>query len=263
MLKEISGDMFDLSGRTALVTGGASGIGRGMAHGLAHFGANVVIADVNEELGPKVTEEIQSIGRESLYIRADVSKKENVAEMVRETVGRFGRLDIGVNSAGVIGTRLPQVERIEEAEARRLYDIMLFGVFFCCQEEGRQMLEQGEGRIINIASMSGVIVNRGVKGIAPYCGIKGGIIHMTKAFASEWADKNITVNAISPGYTRTPVNAKVFDMPEWHRTYMDQIPMQRFASPKDMTGACVFLASDAAGYVTGHNLVIDGGVTIW
>jgi NAD(P)-dependent dehydrogenase (short-subunit alcohol dehydrogenase family) len=255
--------LFNLQGKSAYVTGAASGINKLIAYDLCRAGASVCIADINWELAQEVSEEFNQLGFNTFPMKVDVSQKDQVAAVVAAAVERFGGLDIAVNGAGVIGTRLPASEEIEEKDARRLFDIMWFGMFFGCQEAVKVMKPGGSGRIINIASMSGVIVNRGIKGIAPYAGIKAGIIHMTKAFASELAEDGITVNSISPGYTRTPANSAVFDIPERNKTYMDQIPMQRFGKPEDISPAAVFLASDEAGYITGQNFIIDGGVTVW
>lgn len=255
--------LFDLTGKRGYVTGAASGINKAIARDLCRAGARVCIADCNYDLARHVSDEFNSLGYETFARQVDVSRKDQVAEMVEATADRFGGLDFAVNGAGVIGTRLPSSELIEEEDARRLFDIMWFGMFFGCQEAVKIMKPQKRGRLINIASMSGVIINRGIKGIGPYAGIKAGIIHMTKAFASEFACDNITANSISPGYTRTPANAAVFDIPERRETYMNQIPMQRFAVPEEQSPAAVFLVSDEASYMTGQNLVIDGGVTVW
>lgn len=255
--------LFDLSGKKAIVTGAASGINKEIALNLCLANAMVAIADINYDQAKQVSQEFNNYGYKTIAIEVDVSKKEAVKQMVRKTINTFGGLDIAVNGAGVIGTRLPSSENIKEDDLKQLFKIMLFGVFFCCQEEAKIMINQKYGRIINIASMSGVIINRGIIGIAPYAAIKAGVIHMSKALASEWVESNITVNAISPGYTRTPANSSVYDIPERNETYMKQIPMQRFAKPSDIAGAAVFLASEEANYITGQNIIVDGGVTIW
>jgi NAD(P)-dependent dehydrogenase (short-subunit alcohol dehydrogenase family) len=261
---KIEKHLFDLNGKTAVITGGASGIGKSIAEAFAKYGANIVIADCNSEIGLKTSKEIQrTFNTEVTFNDVDVSKKGSVVEMVEKTIQRYGEIDIDVNCAGVIGTRFSHSEEIVEKDARRLFDIMLFGVFFCCQEIGKKMIEQHHGNIINIASMSGCIINRGIHGIAPYAAVKAGVIHMTKALAVEWVNHDIRVNSISPGYTRTPANSAVLDIPERANTFLKQIPMERFASPSEIAGSAVFLASEASSYITGQNIVIDGGVTIW
>jgi NAD(P)-dependent dehydrogenase (short-subunit alcohol dehydrogenase family) len=261
--------LFDLTGKAAYVTGAASGINKAIAYDLCRAGAAVCIADINSKAAEQVSAEFNDEGFQTMAYPVDVASKEQVAAMVEATRAQFGRLDIAVNGAGVIGTRrpdgspMPGSELIEERDARRLFDIMSFGMFFGCQEAAKIMKQQQTGRIINIASMSGVIVNKGIIGMVPYATIKAGIIHMTKAFAAELATTGITVNSISPGYTRTPCNAAVFDIPEVGQNYFAQIPVRRFGRPEDIAPAAVFLAADESAYITGHNLVIDGGVTIW
>ena len=261
--------LFDLSGKRAFVTGAGSGINQSIAQDLCRAGASVCIADINIKAAEETSKAFNGQGFSTFAYQVDVSKKEQVAAMVAETVNRFGGLDIAVNGAGVIGTRLPNgnpmpsSDLIEEDAARRLFDIMAFGMFFGCQEAIKIMKEQKYGRVINIASMSGVIINKGIIGMTPYAMVKASIIHMTKCLAAEFATDGITVNSISPGYTRTPVNSAVFDIPEIGRNYFSQIPMQRFGSPADISPTAVFLSSDDASYITGQNFIIDGGVTIW
>ncbi len=253
----------NLEDKSAIVTGGGSGLGRGMAMALAGAGARIAVADINSEAGNTVVREIVESGGRALYVPVDVAQRQQANRMVAQTVEAFGSLDVAVNCAGVVGTRLPSAELIEEKDARRLFDIMLFGVFFCCQEEGRQMIEQRRGRIINISSISGCIINKGMTGTAPYNAIKAGVIHMSRGLAMDWARHGITVNTISPGYMRTPATAEVLAIPERRETYMSQIPVGRFGVPEDLAGAVLFLASDLSSYVTGQNIVVDGGVTVW
>jgi 2-dehydro-3-deoxy-D-gluconate 5-dehydrogenase len=255
--------MGTLNDKVALVTGGGSGLGRGMALALARAGAIVVIVDINAEKGASTARDICKDGRRSLFVDADIAKKADAARMVRLAVEAYGSLDIAINSAGVPGTRLPSAELIEEKDARRLFDIMLFGTFFCCQEEAKQMIRQKGGRIINIASISGCIVNKGMVGTAPYNALKAGIIHMSRGLAMDWDKHNIMVNTISPGYMLTPATEDVLAIPERHDTYLAQIPMSRFGVPEDLAGAVLFLSSALSGYVTGQNVVVDGGVTVW
>lgn len=253
----------DLAGKAAVVTGGASGLGKAMALAFSRAGASVAVADINTETGQAATAEIQQAGGQATFIKVDVAQRASVKAMVRQVLDSYGRLDIAVNAAGVPGMRLPSAELIEERDARRLFDIMLFGVFFCCQEEAIPMICQKKGRVINIASISGCIVNKGMSGTAPYNAIKAGVIHMSRGLAMDWARHNITVNSISPGYMRTPATEDVLAIPERRAALLSQVPLGRIGVPGDLAGAALLLASDLGGYITGHNLVVDGGVTVW
>jgi len=256
-------ERFSLEGRTALVTGGGQGIGRAFAHGLADAGANVAIVDVNIETAETVAQELAIKGVESIAIACDVTKSEQVTKMVETIVDKWGKLTIGVNNAGI--GQWHDAEAIEEADWDRMIDINLKGVFLCAQAEGRVMLEAGYGKIINTASMSGSIVNT-PQNQAPYNTSKAGVIHLTKSLATEWAPRGVRVNCISPGYTRTqlvndlletPVGQTVY--PEWmHRT-----PINRMAEVTDLQGVLVFLAGEASDFMTGSDLVIDGGYAAW
>jgi NAD(P)-dependent dehydrogenase (short-subunit alcohol dehydrogenase family) len=253
----------DLENKVAVVTGGASGLGNAIALALSKAGAAVAIADINAEKGEAAASAIRAAGGRSIFAEVDVAMRTSVKAMVQRVMDSFGRLDIAINGAGAPGMRLPSAELIEEKDARRLFDIMLFGVFFCCQEEAKPMIRQKNGRIINIASISGCIVNKGMTGTAPYNAIKAGVIHMTRGLAMDWARYNITANSISPGYMRTPATEDVLSIPERHAALLSQIPLNRFGVPGDLAGAALLLASDLGGYITGHNLVVDGGVTVW
>jgi sorbose reductase len=252
-------DRFRLDGKTALVTGGGQGIGQAFAHALAEAGADVAIVDINPETAEKVAAEIRALGRRSMAIVADVTKADDVRRMVDTIVGVWGKLDIGVNNAGVGGWA--NAEDMSEAEWDRVININLKGVFLCAQAEARVMIPRRSGKIINTASMSGTIVNRPQNQVA-YNASKAGVIHLTRSLAAEWAKYGICVNSISPGYTRTPLveSPQVAHMvPGW----LELIPMGRMAEVTDLQGAVVYLASPASDYVTGHDLVIDGGYTVW
>jgi len=254
-------NIFDLSGKVALVTGGGRGLGRGMALALAQAGADVAVADINLNNARIVNDEITALGRKSIFIEVDITKKTQVNLMIEKIIEEFNQLDIAVNSVGVPGSRLPSSEYIEEEDFRKFIDIMLLGTFFCCQEQAKQMIKQKKGRIINISSVSSVIVNKGLTGMAPYCAVKAGIVQMSKALAADWAKYNITVNCISPGYMLTPATEAI--MPQREKMYSEQALLNRIGFPEDLDGAVVFLASDASGFITGHNLLVDGGVTVW
>ncbi|HPM84601.1 MAG TPA: SDR family oxidoreductase [Candidatus Anammoximicrobium sp.] len=248
--------LFDLTGKKALVTGAAVGIGRGCAVALARAGADVAIVDLNESAGKKTADEIRALGRESLSVSCDVTQKDQVQAMVRRVAGQFGRLDIAVNNAG-IGI-LGADEEIDQAAWDKVIAVNLTGVFLCAQAEAQQFLRQSpvEGKIINIASMSATICNCN----ASYNGSKAGVVQMTRMLAAEWGRFNINVNCISPSYVLTPMHAST---PVVVRQRIRELtPLGHVQRPEDLYGAAIFLASAASNYVTGHDLMVDGGHTL-
>ncbi|SFD17498.1 SDR family oxidoreductase [Tropicimonas isoalkanivorans] len=252
--------LFDLSGRVALVTGAGSGIGQRIAIGLAQCGADVACLDRREDDGLAETAgHIDAVGRKALTITADVTDKGSLADAVAKTEADLGPLGIAVNAAGIANAN--PAEEMEEEQYQTLMDINLKGVFLSCQAEARAMLQNGKGSIINIASMSGVIVNRGLKQLH-YNASKAGVIHMSKSMAMEWVDRQIRVNSISPGYTATPMNTRP-EMVHQTREFESQTPMQRMATVDEMVGPAIFLASDASSYCTGVDLLVDGGFCCW
>jgi NAD(P)-dependent dehydrogenase (short-subunit alcohol dehydrogenase family) len=250
-------DRFSLKGRNALVTGGARGIGRSLAEALAEAGANVAIVDVNLALAESTAQDIQKLGVEVLAVGLDVIDAAQVSSVVERIHAQWGRLDIAVNSAG-IARRSPS-EQIEEAEWDAILKVNLKGVFLCSQAEGRVMLAQGSGSIINVASMSGQIVNRPQQH-AHYNASKAGVVQVTRTLAAEWASRGVRVNSISPGHTNTPMTAHASAVDR--ETWVSNTPMARLGEPSDLQGAVIYLASDASSYVTGHDLIVDGGYTL-
>jgi NAD(P)-dependent dehydrogenase (short-subunit alcohol dehydrogenase family) len=248
--------LFDLSGKKALVTGSAVGIGRSYAVALAEAGADVAIVDIDESTGRKTAEELQSIGSESLFVRCDVTDKNQVESMVREVVEAFGRLDIGVNNAG-IGILGPDEDYAQE-HWDRVLNVNLTGMWLCAQAEAKQFIKQGEsgGKIINTASMSARIMNCN----ASYNASKGGVVQMTRMLAAEWGQYNINVNCISPSYILSPMHAST--PIEVRQRIRELTPMGYVQRPEDLHGPVVFLASDASNYVTGLDLLVDGGHTL-
>lgn len=248
--------LFDLTGKKALVTGGAVGIGRGCAVALARAGADVAVVDLNEQAGAKTADEIRSMGVQAMFVACDVTQKARVQAMVQQVAERFGRLDVAVNNAG-IGI-LGADEEIDQADWDKVIAVNLTGTFLCAQAEARQMIRQTptEGKIINIASMSATIANCN----ASYDASKAGVVHMTKTLAAEWGRFNINVNCISPSYVLTPMHAST---PVVVRERIRELtPLGHVQRPEDLHGAVIFLASSASDYVTGLDLMVDGGHTL-
>lgn len=252
--QRMNADLFDLSGRVAVVTGGSSGIGKAMAAGLAHYGAKVVITSSNTEKCEAAAKELKQIETQVLPLRADVSQPDQVTAMVERTVNEWGRLDILINSSGIYhGT--PAMEMTAE-EWRRVMAVDLDGAFYCCQAAGKAMAEAGKGSIINITSLSGLL---GYANEAAYCAAKGGLTMLTRALAVEWAKLKIRVNAIAPTWFYSPISAHILDDPEKLADKLRYIPLDRVGHGDDIVGAAVFLASDASNFITGQILGVDGG----
>jgi NAD(P)-dependent dehydrogenase (short-subunit alcohol dehydrogenase family) len=248
--------LFDLTGKKAFVTGAAVGIGRAYAVGLARAGADVAVVDLNETAGRKTAEELRAMGRQSEFIRCDVTRQDQVQAMVGRVVERFGRLDIAVNNVGI--AILGGDEEVRKEDWDKVVAVNLTGVFLCAQAAAQQMIRQTptEGKIINTASMSATIANCN----ASYDATKAGVVHMTKTLAAEWGRFNINVNCISPSYVLTPMHAST---PEVVRRRIRELtPLGYVERPEDLWGVVAFLASAASNYVTGHDLMVDGGHTL-
>lgn len=252
--------LFDLAGRTALVTGSGSGIGQRIALGLAQCGADVACLDRRTDGGLDDTLGlIGTTGRKAIAIAADVTSKQALTDAVSRTEAEIGPLGIAVNAAGIANAN--PAEAMEEEQYQTLMDINMKGVFLSCQAEAAAMLRHGKGSIINIASMSGVIVNKGLDQVH-YNASKAGVIHMSKSMAMEWVGRGVRVNSISPGYTATPMNTRP-EMVHQTKEFEAQTPMGRMASVDEMVGPAIFLASDASSYCTGVDLLVDGGFCCW
>ncbi|RXZ65367.1 2-dehydro-3-deoxy-D-gluconate 5-dehydrogenase KduD [Pelagerythrobacter rhizovicinus] len=244
--------MFDLSGKTAVVTGANTGIGQGIAIALAGAGADVAL--VGRSSADETAEKIRALGRRAALIRADLSTIEPVQEVVDRTLAELGGLDILVNNAGII-RRADAVEFTEE-DWDAVVDTNLKSVFFLCQAAGRHMIGQGRGKIINIASM--LSFQGGIR-VPSYTASKSGVAGLTKLLANEWAGKGVNVNAIAPGYIATNNTAALQADEARNRQILERIPSGRWGDPSDLGGAAVFLASSASDYVQGHVLAVDGG----
>jgi 3-oxoacyl-[acyl-carrier protein] reductase len=245
-----------LSGKVALVTGGARGIGRATVLELAKSGADVAINYAGSEAAAKqVAEEVESLGRKAIIIQANVADSASVGEMVKKVVDEFGKLDILVNNAGITKDNL--LMRMKEEEWDAVIDVNLKGVFNCIKAVTRQMMKQRSGRIINISSVVGVMGNPGQ---ANYVAAKAGVIGLTKTTARELASRGITVNAIAPGYIETDMTSKLGE--DVKEGMMSLIPLARLGHPEDIAKAVRFLTSEDASYITGQTLHVDGGMVM-
>jgi NAD(P)-dependent dehydrogenase (short-subunit alcohol dehydrogenase family) len=253
-------ELFDLSGRVAIVTGGGSGIGRQMAHGLAEAGADVVLCARKPERCERVAEELRALGVRSLGLRCDVRDAAEVEEVVDRTRADLGRIDILVNNAGTSWGAPAEDYPLEGW--RKVIDVNLTGVFLCSQAAGRVMIEQRSGRIVNVASVTafGGAPPELLNAVA-YNAAKGGVVSLTRDLATKWARYGITVNAIAPGWFPTDMNKVLLEGRE--DSYLEHIPLRRFGGPDDLKGAVVFLSSRASDYVTGQTLLVDGGYSAW
>lgn len=251
---------FKVTDRVAIVTGGGSGIGREIVRTLAAAGADVAIADSNEKTAADVAREVEGTGRRALSVRTDVADYASVEEVTDTALQAFGRIDILVNNAGICVNK--PAEEMTPEEWLRVMGVNLNGVYWCSRSVGKHMLERGSGVIVNIASMSGSIVNW-PQPQAAYNASKAGVIHLTKSLASEWAARGIRVNSVSPGYIGTEMTKLGMSTPGWGETWLAMSPMGRLGESIDVALAVLYLASDAAAFATGANLIVDGGYTVW
>jgi NAD(P)-dependent dehydrogenase (short-subunit alcohol dehydrogenase family) len=261
--------LFDLSGRVAIVTGGSIGLGRQMAEGLAEMGAHLVLCARKEERCHQAAEQLQQLGVKAIAVGCDVKNPASIEEMVEATLSQFGRIDVLINNAGISWGAPVEEMRLEDWN--KVIETNLTGTFLCAQAVGKVMIRQSRGKnsagknsagkIINVASVAGLGGAPAELPAIGYHASKGGVISFTKDLACKWASHNIQVNAIAPGWFPTHMSNRVLEHHE--ELFLSHIPLRRFGNEHDLKGAAVFLASDASNYVTGHVLVVDGGQSAW
>lgn len=243
--------MGKLQNKVAVITGGASGIGAATAKLFVSEGAKVVIVDLNEEKGKAFEKELKALNREALFVKANITSEEDVANIFKQTVEAFGRVDVVFNNAGI--GRVHSSHDLEYSEWRNTVNVDLDGVFLVAREAIREMLKTGGGTIVNTASMFGLV---GSSGSAAYNAAKGGVINLTRSLAVEYAEQNIRVNALCPGFIDTPIIPE-----ESKQALAEATPMKRLGQAEEMATAVLFLASDDSSFMTGNYLTVDGGYT--
>ena len=255
-------DMFDMKGKVSVITGGAQGLGKAMAEALAEAGSKIVIGEINTELGEETANGLKDkYGIDAIVVKCDVTKPEDAQALADKTVEAFGRIDVLINNAGI--TKHIGAADVLPEDWLAVINVNLNGVFYCSQAAGRYMIKQKGGSIINISSMSGLIVNTPQEQ-ASYNASKAAVIHLGKSLASEWAPYNIRVNSICPGYMKTDMTKGIFERGgEWVDTWMRMSPMKRPGEPDELKGLVLYLASDASTFTNGAAIPVDGAYTVW
>jgi NAD(P)-dependent dehydrogenase (short-subunit alcohol dehydrogenase family) len=243
-----------LQDKVAVITGSSGGLGKDIALAFAEEGAHVVVTDINEIEGQRLTGEIQKIGRNANFYRMDVTKSQQINTVFDEIAVKLGGIDILVNCAGI--TKRIELLEFPEEIFDRIIAINLKGTFLCSQAAARQMSGRGGGKIVNIVSIGGMV---GLPNTVAYCASKGGVVNMTRALAIDLAKYKINVNAVAPGLTNTPIAAQVFNDAKTFEWFISRIPMGRLCEPRDVSNAVLFLSSAVSDYLTGHVLAVEGG----
>jgi len=247
---------FKLNGKVAIITGAARGLGRACALALAHEGADIALGLRDVTTAAELEQEIKAMGRKVIRLQMDVSDLQQINDAVSLVVKTFGKIDILVNNVGIAPGN--PAEKVTEEDFDNTINLNLKGTFFTAQAVGKQMIEQGSGRIINMSSQAGFIA---LDDESVYCMTKAGVNHLTKNLASEWAKYNINVNAVAPTFIETPGTEPWLKDKDFRQSVLDRIPLGRIGKPMEVAGAVVFLASDAASLITGEIMLIDGGWT--
>ena len=246
-----------LKNKVALITGSTRGIGKEFALGFAREGSHVIVHGRNVEKARLVAKEVEAFGVRSAAMGADVSHAQEVTRMVDESIQQFGRIDILVNNAGV-NPFILEAEKINEEGWDQVMDINLKGVFLCCQAVGKKMIQQGGGKIINIASAAGIL---GEQGFLPYCVSKSGVMMLTRILSYEWSKYHITVNAVAPGFVAGGMNTPILNKEILVSGLTQKVPMKRLGTPQEIVNIALFLASEDSSYINGTTIVADGGMT--
>ena len=254
-------EMFRLTGRVALITGGARGIGLACAEAVAEAGAKAIIADHDAKLAEEGRAALRAKGFDAEIVIMDVTDSGRVTRVADEVVARHGKIDILVNSAGIARSETP-AEKVADEHWLNVLDVNLNGTFWCCRAFGNHMLKAKSGAIVNIGSMSGFIVNK-PQAQSYYNASKAAVHHLTKSLAAEWGARGVRVNAVAPTYVATPLNAFVKSNPAMYDAWIGGTPMARLGKAEEIASVVLFLASDAASLMTGSIVLADGGYTCW